>query len=98
MPRRSRQSGLRSAKRSGQTSSPGRQTQRAKTYPEQRVESDVPVMELHIPSIESLDELSDWLGTFRERLRMAHPGEQPHVAAVVEELEIHYRRRRAELS
>jgi uncharacterized protein YueI len=53
---------------------------------------------LHITSLENLDEITVWLGTFRERLRNAHPKDQPKLDATMKELETHYRRRRAELS
>jgi len=36
---------------------------------------------VYVPAIESLDEISGWLGTFRERLRMARVVEPPEVAA-----------------
>jgi len=36
---------------------------------------------VYVPAIESLDEISGWLGTFRERLRMARAVEPPEVAA-----------------
>lgn len=52
----------------------------------------------HVPSLESLDEITTWLGTFRERLRMAHAKDRSKLEAAMEELETHYRRRRAELS
>ncbi len=52
----------------------------------------------HVPSLENLDEITIWLGTFRERLRIAHPKDQPKLDATMKELETHYRRRRAELS
>jgi hypothetical protein len=53
---------------------------------------------LHITSLENLDEITVWLGTFRERLRIAHPEDKPKLDATMKELETHYRRRRAELS
>ncbi len=40
-----------------------------------------PSLEVYVPAIESLDEISGWLGTFRERLRMARVVEPPEVAA-----------------
>jgi len=39
---------------------------------------------VHVPAVESLDEISGWLGTFRERLRMARPVESPEVAVAAE--------------
>jgi len=36
---------------------------------------------VYVPAIESLDEISGWLGTFRERLRMARVVEPSEVAA-----------------
>jgi len=52
----------------------------------------------HVPSLENLDEITVWLGTFRERLRIAHAKDRKTLEATVKELEAHYRRRRAELS
>lgn len=52
----------------------------------------------HIPSLDNLDEITGWLGTFRERLRIVHPKDQPKLDVTMKELETHYRRRRAELS
>ena len=51
-----------------------------------------------VASLEGLEEITVWLGTFRERLRIAHPKYQPKLDATMKELETHYRRRRAELS
>jgi hypothetical protein len=48
--------------------------------------------------VDSLEEISQWLGTFRERLRVARAEDRPRVAGVVEELEARYLIRRAELS
>ena len=49
-------------------------------------------------SLEGLEEITIWLGTFRERLRIAHDKDRKTLEATVKELEAHYRRRRAELS
>ena len=49
-------------------------------------------------SLEGLEEITIWLGTFRERLRIAHDRDRKTLEATVKELEAHYRRRRAELS
>ena len=51
-----------------------------------------------MPSIDSLDEICGWLGTFRERLRVARDEERAAVATVVNQLEARYQLRRAELS
>lgn len=51
-----------------------------------------------VAAIDSLDEICDWLGTFRERLRTAHETERPRVSALVEQLENRYIERRAELA
>ena len=63
-----------------------------------RVRRPLPDTLPHVPSLENLDEITVWLGTFRERLRIAHPKDQPKLDATIKELETHYRRRRAELS
>ena len=52
----------------------------------------------HIPTLNSLEGISGWLGTYRERLRVADPDDRAEIAATVAQLEAHYRRRRAELS
>jgi hypothetical protein len=51
-----------------------------------------------VPALDSLEDISGWLGTFRERLRQARDEEEASVAAVVEQLEARYVVRRAELS
>ena len=71
---------------------------RTKTSRASERRSELPHALPHVPSLESLDEINAWLGTFRERLRMAHTKDQPKLEATLNELEIHYRRRRAELS
>ncbi len=58
----------------------------------------LPSLEPYIASLDSLEEISGWLGTFRERLRQARSDEQERVAGVVVELEARYVLRRAELS
>ena len=51
-----------------------------------------------IPALESLDEICEWLGTFRERLRLARSDEREHFEFVIGGLEEKFRKRRAELS
>jgi hypothetical protein len=58
----------------------------------------LPSPEVHVPSIDSLEEISHWLGTFRERLRVSRSEDRAGVAAVVQQLEARYHTRRAELS
>lgn len=48
--------------------------------------------------IDSLDEITGWLGTFRERLRLARESERPQFEAMLNRLEAHYKERRAELA
>ncbi len=57
-----------------------------------------PTVEPYVPTLENLEEISGWLGTFRERLRHAGNDERIGVASVVEQLEARYQVRRAELS
>ena len=52
----------------------------------------------YVPAIDSLEEICGWLGTFRERLRVARETDRADVAAVVARLEARYQMRRAELS
>ena len=61
-------------------------------------QAPLPFTEPYVPTIESLEEICGWLGTFRERLRMARGSDRAGVAAVVEQLEARYNVRRAELS
>lgn len=56
---------------------------------------------IRMPSIErmeSLEEITAWLGTFGERLRLAREHEREHIMATLDELNVQYRRRRAELA
>jgi hypothetical protein len=69
-----------------------------KTSKPSKGRSDEPHTLPHIPSLESLEEISALLGTFQERRRIAHTKDQPKLEATMKELETHYRRRRAELS
>jgi len=52
----------------------------------------------YIAAIDSLEEICDWLGTFRERLRVAHTSEAPEVGLLVQKLEARYQMGRAEAS
>ena len=57
-----------------------------------------PSLEIYVPAVESLEEICGWLGTFRERLRLARLEDQAGVRSMVEQLEARYQMRRAELS
>ena len=52
----------------------------------------------HVQTLDSLEEISGWLGTFRERLRQARAEDGAGVGVLVTELEARYQLRRAELS
>ena len=69
---------------------------RTKTRKRSEVRPPLPDMLLHIEPREPR-RITVWLGTFRERLRIAHPKDQPQLDATMKEVETHYRRRRAEL-
>ena len=58
----------------------------------------LPSTELYVPILDSLEEISGWLGMFRERLRQAREEERPGMMAMVQKLEARYQVRRAELS
>jgi hypothetical protein len=47
------------------------------------VRPPLPDTPLQITSLENLDEITVWLGTFRERLRIAHPKDQPKLDATM---------------
>jgi len=44
-------------------------------------QAPLPHLEVYVPAIESLDEIGGWLGTFRERRRVARAVEFPEAAA-----------------
>ena len=52
----------------------------------------------YVHRLDSLEEISAFLGTFRERLRIARAHEQAELQDAVKVLEGHFWRRRAELS
>ena len=61
-------------------------------------QAPLPSLDPYVPALDGLEEISGWLGTFRERLRQARSDEQERVAEVVVQLEARYVLRRAELS
>jgi hypothetical protein len=48
--------------------------------------------------MDSLDEIVAWLGTFRERSRLAQDADRPEFEAMLNSLEARYKERRAELA
>jgi len=52
----------------------------------------------YVPAIDSLEEISGWLGTFRERLRMARAEDRTDLTGTLQRLEARLELRRAELS
>lgn len=57
-----------------------------------------PLTPAEVATIESLEDLCGWLGTFRERMRIASTQEREVVEVMVQHLESRYRQRRAELA
>jgi len=57
-----------------------------------------PIFEEYVLNMDSLDEICGWLGTFRERMRLARADERDGMASVVGKLEARYQVRRAELA
>jgi hypothetical protein len=57
-----------------------------------------PSLSPYVQAVDSLEEICGWLGTFRERLRIAHFDERPGIVLVVQQLEARNLTRRAELS
>lgn len=55
---------------------PGAEKRRGAKYRREEV-APLPSLEVYVPSIDSLEEISGWLGTFRERLRLSRQGELP---------------------
>ena len=49
-------------------------------------------------ALDGLDEITGWLVTYRNRLRIAHDGERLELSSVVRRLKARYQRRRAELA
>lgn len=56
--------------------------------------SETPIVE----SLDDLQEICGWLGTFRERLRHARVEDKSTMTDLVDSLEARYRQRRAELA
>lgn len=84
-------SGTRSSARRGASTGQGAAVRREGQAP-------LPSLEPYVPALDSLEEISGWLGTFRERLRQSRTEEQARVATLVDQLEARYVMRRAELS
>jgi hypothetical protein len=60
--------------------------------------SEGPPVEPYVATLDSLEEISSWLGTFRERLRLARTEDRPQMTAMIDELQTRYVVRRSELS
>jgi hypothetical protein len=58
----------------------------------------LPSLEAYVPTIDSLEEISGWLGTFKARLQEARAEERRSLEATVHQLEARFQMRRAELS
>lgn len=62
------------------------------------LEANVPLTPAEVAAIDSLEDLTSWLGTFRERLRIADIQNREPAELTVRQLEARFRQRRAELS
>lgn len=51
-----------------------------------------------VESLDNLEEICGWLGTFRERLRIARLEDRARMTVLLDSLEARLRQRRAELS
>ncbi|HVH62509.1 MAG TPA: hypothetical protein VNA65_02805 [Candidatus Dormibacteraeota bacterium] len=58
----------------------------------------LPLTPAEVATIESLEDLCGWLGTFRERMRIASTQDRKVVEVMVQHLESRFRQRRAELA
>ena len=58
----------------------------------------LPSLDAYVPTIDSLEEISGWLGTFKARLHEARAEERLSLEATVHQLEARLQMRRAELS
>lgn len=65
---------------------------------EKDLAATVPLTPSEVATIDSLEDLCGWLGTFRERLRAAAMNEREEFELTVNKLEARYKQRRAELS
>ena len=66
--------------------------------PETSVDPETESVRAQLGQLETLEELADWVGTFREHLRLARADQQRSLRTAVDELEARYRARRAELA
>lgn len=80
---------------------PGLRTSAFRTYDRSIARATEPLEPPVVHGIErldSLEEITHWLGTFSERLKIAREHERAQIAGVVRRLEARYKRRRAELA
>jgi hypothetical protein len=66
--------------------------------PSQALEVEPDPLKVDVGSVTDLSEICAWLGTYRERLRLAKGEEREQLAAGVQILSNHFRQRRAELA
>ncbi|HYT14094.1 MAG TPA: hypothetical protein VEL12_15010 [Candidatus Nitrosopolaris sp.] len=58
----------------------------------------MPSLPAGIPLPDTLTDISDWLGTYRERLRVARDDEREQIRALIGRMSARYHLRRAELA
>jgi hypothetical protein len=61
-----------------------------------RQTAPVPSLPAGILALDSLTDIFDWLGTYRERLRVARDHEREHIDALISGMSARYHLRRAE--
>ena len=62
------------------------------------IQAERPTNELDATSLDSLDEVTKWLGTYRHRLRIAREGERLLMSETVRRYDARHQRRQAELA
>jgi hypothetical protein len=66
--------------------------------PSQALEVEPDPLKVDVGSVIDLSEICAWLGTYRERLRLAKGEDREQLAVGVQILSNHFRQRRAELA
>lgn len=76
----------------------GEKAEAVETGPSAREVKPRPQNTMWVAGLGNLDNIRVWLGTFQERLKIAHSMERGEVEVTLEQIEARYRQRRAELA